>query len=181
MRGTDINFPSGFGAAVTLDPKVTKDRCMRTPRKLGHGHSIMFFAPLEVDRRIRYVAGKGSNPSNVICVMNILQWAIRETCDEIQQRAPHWAQQGMVTIHPDMSFGPVSVKTSCPRKNYQTSGFSQEAKRLEDPYGARNPSNYALLATPSIRQRCLELGVSSVRSVNLDGEQEREVTRGSGT
>lgn len=26
MRGTDINFPSGFGAAVTLDPKVTKDR-----------------------------------------------------------------------------------------------------------------------------------------------------------
>ncbi|KAF8545715.1 hypothetical protein OG21DRAFT_1383420, partial [Imleria badia] len=55
-RGTDLKFPSGFRAAVTLGPKVTKDRlvqgCMRM-RKLGHGHSVMFFAPLEVDQSIR--------------------------------------------------------------------------------------------------------------------------------
>jgi hypothetical protein len=28
-RGTDINFPSGFRAAVTLGPKVTKDRLVQ--------------------------------------------------------------------------------------------------------------------------------------------------------
>ncbi|KAG1816755.1 uncharacterized protein BJ212DRAFT_172723 [Suillus subaureus] len=55
-RGTDVKLPSGFRAAVTLGPKVTKDRltqgCMRM-RKLGNGHSVMFFAPTEVDRGIR--------------------------------------------------------------------------------------------------------------------------------
>jgi hypothetical protein len=28
-RGTDINFPSGFRAAVTLGPKITKDRLVQ--------------------------------------------------------------------------------------------------------------------------------------------------------
>ncbi|KAJ8583955.1 hypothetical protein M405DRAFT_708883, partial [Rhizopogon salebrosus TDB-379] len=55
-RGTDVKLPREFRAAVTLGPKVTKDRlvqgCMRM-RKLGHGQSIMFFAPPEVDRSIR--------------------------------------------------------------------------------------------------------------------------------
>jgi len=142
-------------------------------RKLGHGHSIMFFAPLEVDRRIRYVVGK--DPSSVISVMNILQWAIRETCDDIQQRAPHWAQQGM--DHTSR----YAVWTSFCKDELSSEELSDkwlqpEAKKLEDLYGPRNPSNSAFLATPSIRQRCIELGVSSVRSVNMDEEQEREVT-----
>ncbi|KAH9981617.1 hypothetical protein BJV77DRAFT_1146252 [Russula vinacea] len=54
--GTDIKFPRGMRAAVTLGAKVTKDRlvqgCMRM-RQLGKGHSVMFFAPGEVDRSIR--------------------------------------------------------------------------------------------------------------------------------
>ena len=55
----------------------------------------MFFAPLEVDRRIRALAGKDRDPLYVIDTMDILHWAIRETCDDIQQRAPLWSQQGM--------------------------------------------------------------------------------------
>ena len=79
-RGTDIKFPRGFRAAVTLGAKVTKDRlaqgmslpsqlnscetilligCMRM-RKLGNGHSVVFFAPPEVDRRICSLADKDS-------------------------------------------------------------------------------------------------------------------------
>ena len=38
-RGTDIRFPSGFRAAVTLGPKVTKDR-------LAQGMYIRHFVPL---------------------------------------------------------------------------------------------------------------------------------------
>ncbi|KAH7902811.1 hypothetical protein BJ138DRAFT_1021495, partial [Hygrophoropsis aurantiaca] len=56
-RGTDVKLPSGFRAAVTLGPKLAKDRliqgCMRM-RKLGKGHSIMFFASTEVDCAIRH-------------------------------------------------------------------------------------------------------------------------------
>ncbi|KAH9056880.1 hypothetical protein EDB87DRAFT_1154644 [Lactarius vividus] len=46
-RGTDLKLPRETRAAVTLGPKVTKDRllqgCMRM-RQLGKGQSVMFFA-----------------------------------------------------------------------------------------------------------------------------------------
>ncbi|KAI6138914.1 hypothetical protein BKA82DRAFT_4230067 [Pisolithus tinctorius] len=92
-RGTDIKFPIGFRAAVTLGPKVTKDLagCMRM-RKLGHGHSVIFFGPLEVDRSIRHAAGKSDG--DTIHSSDILLWAMGETCTEIQNSAPYWAQQG---------------------------------------------------------------------------------------
>jgi hypothetical protein len=140
-------------------------------RKLGHGHSVMFFASLEVDRRIRSVASKG--PSDVIHTADILQWAMRETCDDIQQRAPHWAQQGM--DHTSR----YDVWTSFCRDELSSEDLSDkwlqpEAKKLEDLYGPCNPSNSAFLS-PGIRQRCIELGVLSLRNVSMDEEQEREV------
>ncbi|KAH7917777.1 hypothetical protein BV22DRAFT_1042213 [Leucogyrophana mollusca] len=79
-RGTDVKLPLGSRAAVTLGPKVTKDRlaqgCMRM-RKLGHGHSVMFFAPLEVDRAIRLAAPK-SDLERVESI-DILRWTMLET------------------------------------------------------------------------------------------------------
>ena len=142
-------------------------------RKLGQGHSIMFFAPLEVDRRIRYVGGK--NPLSDISAMDILQWAIRETCDDIQQRAPHWAQQGMnhtsrYNVWSSFSSGKLSPE------QLSAKWLQPEAKKLEDLYGPRNPSNPAFLTNPAIRQRCVELGVlQALRTVSMDEEQEREV------
>ncbi|KAF8555164.1 hypothetical protein OG21DRAFT_1572590 [Imleria badia] len=174
-RGTDIKFPAGFRAAVTLGPKVTKDRlaqgCMRM-RKLGHHHSIMFFAPLEVDRRIRSVASK--SPSDDIDTMDILQWAIRETCDDIQQRAPHWAQQGI-----DHTSRYVAWTSFCrdglSSEKLSDNWLQPEAKKLVDLYGPHKTSNSALRAAPDILQRCVELGVLSLRDVSMDEEQEREV------
>ena len=141
-------------------------------RKLGHGHSIMFFAPLEVDRRIRSVASK--SPSDVIDTTDILQWAIRETCNDIQQRTPHWSQQGM--DHTSR----YAVWTSFCRAEQSSKELSDkwlqpEAKRLEDLYGPHKTLNLDLLAAPDIHQRCIELGVLSLRDVSMDEEQEREV------
>ena len=141
-------------------------------RKLGHGHSIMFFAPLEVDRRIRSVASKG--PSDAIDTTDILQWAIRETCDDIQHRAPHWAQQGI--DHTSR----YAVWTSFRRNELSSEELSDkwlqpEAKRLVDLYGPHKTSNCDLLAAPDIHRRCIELGVLSLRDVSMDEEQEREV------
>jgi hypothetical protein len=160
-------------------------------RQLGHGHSIMLFAPFEVDRRIRSVAGKG--PSDVIDTTDILQWAIRETCDDIEQLTPHWAQQGMdhTSRYADW--------TSFCRGELSSEALSDkwlqpEAKRLEDLYGPhmtlkvalmnevtkkpkKKKKNSGLLAAPDIRQRCIELGVFCLRDVSMDEEQEREVIR----
>ncbi|EGO02943.1 hypothetical protein SERLA73DRAFT_28434, partial [Serpula lacrymans var. lacrymans S7.3] len=92
-----VKLPTGFRAAVTLGPKVTKDRlaqgCMRMC-KLGNGHSLMFFAPLEVARGIREAAKKTSSDERVD-TLDILRWVMLETCTDIQQRASQWAQQGV--------------------------------------------------------------------------------------
>jgi hypothetical protein len=155
-------------------------------RQLGHGHSIMLFAPVEVDRRIRSVASKG--PSDVIDTTDILQWAIRETCDDIEQRTPHWAQQGMdhASRYDDWtSF----CRGELSSEELLNKWLQPEAKRLEDLYGPhktlsvaltnevtkKEKKNSGLLAAPDIRQRCIELGVFSLRDVSMDEEQEREV------
>ncbi|KAF8439864.1 hypothetical protein L210DRAFT_3645838 [Boletus edulis BED1] len=174
-RGTDIKFPSRFRAAVTLGPKVTKDRlaqgCMRM-RKLGHGHSVMFFAPLEIDRRVRSVAGKGS--LDVIDTTDILQWTIRESCDDIQQRAPHWVQQGMDHTSRYAAWTGFCRDELSPEA-LSNKWLQPEAKKLEDLYGPHKTSDCALETHPDIRQRCIELGIISIRDVSMDEEQEREV------
>jgi hypothetical protein len=159
-------------------------------RQLGHGHSIMLFAPVEVDRRIRSVASKG--PSDVIDTTDILQWAIRETCDDIEQRTPHWAQQGM--DHTSRFADWTSFcRGELSSEELSDKWLQPEAKRLEDLYGPhktlivtlinevtkkkkkKKKKDSGLLAAPEIRQRCLELGVFCLRDVSMDEEQEREV------
>ena len=141
-------------------------------RKLGLGHSIMFFAPLEVDRHIRSVAAKGLRYS--INTMDILHWAMRETCDEIQQRAHHWVQQGTdhasrYTAWSEFCEDPVTSKDLSDR------WIQSEAKSLEDLYGPRDTPRPFLVAIEDIRRRCEELGILSLRNVCMDEEQEREV------
>ncbi|KAF8549092.1 hypothetical protein OG21DRAFT_1378282, partial [Imleria badia] len=85
-----IKLPIDSRAAVTLGPKVTKDAllqgCIRK-RKLGHGHSVMFFAAPDVDGQKR--------SEYRVTTVDILCWTIHEAWTDIQQRAPYWAQQGM--------------------------------------------------------------------------------------
>ena len=140
-------------------------------RKLGFGHSIMFFAPLEVDRHIRFVASKDKNP---IETTDILHWAIRETWDHIQRWAPHWVQQGI-----DHASRYAVWSSFCgdqlTSKELSDKWLQPEAKRLEDLYEPRNPSSSAFLTSPDIRQRCTDLAVLSLCSVGMDEEQEREL------
>ena len=109
-------------------------------RKLGHGHSIMFFAPLEVDRRIRFVAGKDKDPSDVIDTMDILHWAIRETWKNIQRWAPHWVQQGMDHASRYTAWSGL-CKGQLTSKGLSDKWLQPAAKRLEDLYGPHNLSN----------------------------------------
>ena len=143
-------------------------------RKLGRGHSIMFFAPLEIDQHIRTVAGKDKDSSGIIDTMDILHWAIRETWENIQRRAPHWVQQGM-----DHTSRYAAWTTFCrgqlTSKELSDKWLEPEAKTLEDLYAPRNPSHPTFLTNPDIRQRCIYLGVQSLCSVGMDEEQEREL------
>ncbi|KAG2362076.1 hypothetical protein BDR07DRAFT_1609735 [Suillus spraguei] len=175
-RGTDLKLPHGFRAAVTLGPKVTKDRlvqgCMRM-RKLGHGHTVMFFAPPEVDRSIREVNKRGSQNINV---SDILVWAMTETCSDIQRRAPQWLQYGMdyKSRHgPLLSF----LSDDITPTELARSWLQPEAKHLEKLYAPAPMDNIAsqTLLDKELLERCSSLGLGISPDNRLDEEQEREV------
>lgn len=144
-------------------------------RKLGRGHSVMFFAPLEVDQRIRSLAGKDKDPSDIISTIDILHWAIRETWENIERWAPHWVHQGM-----DHASRYVSWSSFCGDQStleeLSAKWLQPATKTLEDLYEPSNPSSDSpFLSNPGIRQHCIDLGVLSLRSVGMDEEQEREL------
>ena len=197
-RGTDLKFPIGSRAAITLGPKVTKDAmiqgsfwcrhpigkshrlrfpgCMRM-RKLGHGHSVMFFAPLGVDQSIRAVAGK-NDPTTIVTTVDILCWAIHETWTDIEQWAPYWAQQG---ISHKMRYDAWSrfCNNELTRERLSEAWLQPEGKSLADLYAPHETKHVPsdLSAVPGMQQWCKDLGVLSFPSAQLEEEQEREVNR----
>ncbi|KAG9308685.1 hypothetical protein JVU11DRAFT_11642 [Chiua virens] len=181
-RGTDLKFPKGFRAAVTLGPKVTKDRlvqgCMRM-RRLGHGHSVMFFAPLEVDLSIRFVTQK-EDAKIPITAADILRWAIHETLTDIQERAPYWAQQGMSHQRRYDAWSRYCKGELVPDQ-LADAWLEPDAKSLTDlyaPYETGNTSKTASQLEKYISRRCDDLGASnSSNRTQLDEQLEREVNR----
>ncbi|KAH9180324.1 hypothetical protein EDB89DRAFT_11871 [Lactarius sanguifluus] len=177
-RGTDLKLPQGTRAAVTLGPKVTKDRllqgCMRM-RQLGKGQSVIFFAPGEVDRRIRGLIPRGQESENGIRVIDILRWTMYETCWDIRHHLPHWAQQG-VAHHRQLSAykrdltGDLGILRS--------SWLQPGSKTLEEMYGPgaqRAGLGPAINGIPALRKRLKSLGITQLIDVRMAEEQEREV------
>ena len=147
-------------------------------RKLGHGHSVMFFAPPEVDRNIRRVAAK-TDPNTQVTTVDILCWAIQETWTDIQRRAPYWAQQGMShksrydswTRFCNNDFTVIQLSDAW---------LQPDQKTLADLYApceTKNTSSDLSALDPEIRQRCKDLGVLSLPNAQMEEGQEREVNR----
>ncbi|KAH9169118.1 hypothetical protein EDB89DRAFT_2073314 [Lactarius sanguifluus] len=179
-RGTDLTLPRETRAAVTLGPKVTKDRllqgCMRM-RQLGKGQSVIFFAPGEVDRRIRGLI-RGQESEKGVQVIDILRWAMYETCWDIGHHLPHWAQQG-VDHHRRFSA----------YKRYNSTGdlgvlknswLQRESRTLEEMYEPAFDAQVDGLTPeingiPSLREWLEHLGVTWLIDVRMAEEQEQEV------
>ncbi|KAL0576778.1 hypothetical protein V5O48_005205 [Marasmius crinis-equi] len=182
-RGTDLKLPTNWRACVTLGPKVTKDRlvqgCMRM-RKLGNGQSVMFIAPRNIDLAIRQLAGK--SPESVVTSIDVLRWAMNETCTEIVHRVHLWARQGVDFASRDAAWAELSSSVnpfSCTiHDSLKRSWLQSEARPLEVMYGQENGDMEMLQRIRSnelIWSRCQTLGVTSVTDSRIDEEQEREV------
>ncbi|KAI0283264.1 hypothetical protein BC826DRAFT_1110222 [Russula brevipes] len=180
-RGTDLKLPIGMRAAVTLGPKVTKDRlvqgCMRM-RQLGKwpkGHSVMFFAPGDVDRHIRRLIPGGTSSGSHIRVLDVLRWAMHETCEAIRHYLPLWAQQGLdhhkrfAAYKEHNSTGDVEV--------LQKAWLQSESRTLEEMYPIvpGTGTSPEMDSVPLISERIAQLGVTKLVDVRMAEEQEREV------
>lgn len=193
-RGTDLKLPSHFRAATTLGPKVTKDRlvqgkvscasipriplkiaigCMRM-RKLGYGQSVMFCAPPEVDRRIREVSGL--HQSQPVKIIDVLRWAILETCEDILHHMPHWARQGM--DHYDRKRAESMYLTQeCDLNHLRSSWAQPEARALEELYGqdaTTSTKHHDISDFPALSERLQLLSVVPARTNHADEEREHE-------
>ncbi|THU85243.1 hypothetical protein K435DRAFT_764380 [Dendrothele bispora CBS 962.96] len=181
-RGTDLKLPLNYRAAVTLGPKVTKDRliqgCMRL-RKLGQGQSVMFLAPFKVDQRIRQISRmKGDD---AITSSHVLRWAYAETAVDIEHHIPDWLKQGSDYLKRKKAWD-----------NFDRSGRisdlaiwrQPDARALEQMYGGRGETSRcftdgSLEDSDKFKERRQALGCNISQFVSkdsVDEEQEREVS-----
>ncbi|TDL21949.1 hypothetical protein BD410DRAFT_898545 [Rickenella mellea] len=179
-RGTDLKLPHGSRAAVTLGPKVTKDRlsqgCMRM-RGLGSVHSVMFMGPPEVDRSIRNAMRYADERENTVEVRDILRWVMQETCAEIERSVPRWAQQG-IEYYARSNAWKQFTSHRISEKELCSSWLTPEAKTLDMMYGMQTSDSVESsngMDIPEITSRCRELGAVSSGDNRNDEEQEREI------
>ena len=111
-RGTDLKLPVSTRAAVTLGPRLVKDKlvqgksstlkfrlpltitpiaCMRL-RKLGQGQSLMFVAPPEVHQSIVNITGKQDDD---IDGYDVVAWSLEQSCLSIERSQPLQVLQGL--------------------------------------------------------------------------------------
>ncbi|KAF8824093.1 hypothetical protein HHX47_DHR9000559 [Lentinula edodes] len=188
-RGTDLKFPRQARALVTLGEKVTKDRliprtaCMRL-RQLGHGQSVLFFAPLEIARTIRADADKSDG--DTIEVIDILRWAMLRTCEDIEHHIPHWVQQGVDFHERNLAWTAAKESGSTPDLAELSSAWLRpEARTLEQlylPHSAQTAQTSSSTVAkaheiPEIQARLDLLGIMNVGDASVDEEQEREVAQ----
>jgi hypothetical protein len=145
-------------------------------RKLGHGQSVLFVAPQEVDRKIREAAGKTSS-DDVVSSLDVLRWAMQETCADIQHHVPHWAQQGVDFLRRNTDWALFSSSEDGDASTLKHSWLQPESRRLESLYGPKPCSGLrsAVSQYPELQSRCQKLGVSSLPETQMEEEQEREV------
>ncbi|KAF8597301.1 hypothetical protein BDV93DRAFT_610484 [Ceratobasidium sp. AG-I] len=181
-RGTDLSLPQGARAAVTLGPKVTKDRllqgCMRM-RKLGHGQEVVFCAPVEIDNQIRKAASL--SPRESVNTLDIIRWAMLETCNDLQRHISHWAQQGVE--YKRRSKALEKYASSRDVSMLEKGCMTPEFRPLEDMYGISsletselNAFTKNVYAHSDLRGRLQRLGIQELKDQSVDEEQEREVS-----
>lgn len=127
-------------------------------RKLASGQSVMFCAPLEVDRRIRAVCNLDT--AKEVAVEHVLHWTMRESCDDILHNVPHWAEQG-VDYETRRGDNPSNLKEAWLRP---------EARSLEELYGPSQDSQaqHPAYGIPAMKKRLKLLGIASIADARIE-------------
>jgi hypothetical protein len=144
-------------------------------RLLGKGHSVMFFAPGEVDRRIRSLIPNGMATGSRIQVLDVVRWAIHETCEDIRHLLPYWAQQGL--DHHRRFTAYREYRSSGDLEVLRGSWLQSESLTLEDMYWITPGVDMSreIHKVLSLSERIKRLGITKLVDVRIAEEQEREV------
>jgi hypothetical protein len=143
-------------------------------RKLGQGQSVVFCAPPDIDRRIRQA--ERIRDSRRVKVIDILSWVMSNTCIDIERHIPHWVQQG-VDYNNRQTADSAFVDSDQDVNILRNAWLQPAARSLEEMYSpSLDGSINTVTNIPAIDERLGELGVTTVRDVRMEEEQEREVS-----
>jgi len=144
-------------------------------RQLGKGHSVMFFAPGEVDRRIRNRIPRRVASDGHVQVIDVLRWAMQETCEDIRHHLPYWAQQGL--DHRKRYAAYTEHKSTEDLEVLKIAWLQRESRTLEEMYWVTPGVTMSpeINTIPSLNERIKQLGVTRLVDVRIAEEQEREM------
>eukprot|EP00611_Tribonema_gayanum_P026886 TRINITY_DN64_c7_g1_i3.p1 TRINITY_DN64_c7_g1~~TRINITY_DN64_c7_g1_i3.p1 ORF type:complete len:616 (+),score=254.15 TRINITY_DN64_c7_g1_i3:624-2471(+) len=112
-RGTDIKFPPGTRAAVTLGRGLTKDKlvqaCMRMRQLQSGGHTVAYYASNEAHVGITAAAAAGGSGGGAgVGALAVLEWAFANSIEAVRNAMLQWAVHGLhhaVKTHAQRTFG----------------------------------------------------------------------------
>jgi hypothetical protein len=150
-------------------------------RKLGHGHSVLFCAPLEIQRKLGKLA-RVDHSRKDIEVRDVILWCIDQTCVTYRKLVPVWAKQG-VSYQKRFVAWTKLWKSSV--KLFPQDVLEKEAKTLQEHYGfERSNTNkisgyhpakqYRRIQFKQIEEKCSSVDVESFRGAPMLEEQEQE-------
>ncbi|KGO72346.1 Protein of unknown function DUF3645 [Penicillium expansum] len=186
-RGVDLKLPPATRAAVTLGPRLTKDKlvqaCNRL-RGLEKCQSLLFLIPPEVSHNMRFSLGISSDRD--FTSADVLKWSMVQTCQTLDNLRPLWANQG-IQYHRRISLWDLLVEQRNPSKETANSMQEPEAQTLSQLYAPWNENKATTdghnvaewdVNNAQIRQLLETLQSTAnhvVTSTYLHEEQEREI------
>jgi hypothetical protein len=140
-RGTDLKFPRGSKACVTVGSGLTRDKlvqaCMRM-RQLGVGHTVTFWASHEVHSKIKGATGCGEDCSS----KNVLKWVKQNSKEFVETGLVYWTASALNYCRKLAA----ETMTGFGERNMQRLGelcVEDEVTKLMDMYGqARNQKRF---------------------------------------
>ena len=114
-------------------------------------------------------------PSNRVGVLDVVRWAIHETCEDICHSLPHWAQQGL--DHQKRFAAYEEYRTSGDLTVLRDAWLQPESQPLEELYWTTSGSQLRseINSVPVLRERMERFGVTRLIGARMAEEQEREV------
>ena len=106
-----------------------------------------------------------------IRVLDVLRWAMQETCEDIRHHLPYWAQQGL--DHHKRFTAYKKHRSNGDIHALRNAWLQPESRTLEDMYWVQ-PGAAMSPEMPSLRERIERLGVTRLVDVRMAEEQERE-------
>lgn len=155
-------------------------------RRLGKGQSVKFFAPVDIDRKIKAACKRfGGGPNDPTGAIDVLRWVIGETCSDLANSVPHWVAQGMDYQNRKPAWDSFISSDGGHVDEMKEYWLQPDAKSLQGMYDHSTgetrsrtiPPHHLRADFSTIDRRCKDLGFTrgSALRAHLDEEQEREV------